>query len=62
MIEYDMPVYEQIERYEKLKCLITCLKCEVSGKVCDADCSVQYDAGNMGEIIENLEELLKMLE
>ncbi len=46
----------------KLKAFITCLKCEVSGKCCDLNCSTQYDAGNMGEIIENLEAISKALE
>ena len=50
------------ERVEKLKHFITCLKCEVSGKSCDVNCSTQYGAGNMGEIIENLEEIAKVLE
>ena len=50
------------ERNIKLKHLITCMKCEVSGKVCDDNCSTQYEAGNMGEIIENLEAISKILE
>lgn len=50
------------ERNNKLKHFITCLKCEVSGKCCDDNCPTQYDAGNMGEIIENLEAISKALE
>ena len=50
------------DRIKKLQCLITCMKCEVSGKSCDDNCPTQYDAGNMGEIIENLEEIAKALE
>ena len=50
------------ERNNKLKHFITCMKCEVSGKRCDENCPIQYDAGNMGEIIENLEEISKILE
>lgn len=50
------------ERNNKLKHFITCLKCEVSGKKCDVNCPTQYDAGNMGEIIENLEAISKALE
>lgn len=50
------------ERNNKLKHLITCTKCEVSGKSCDENCPTQYDAGNMGEIIENLEAISKVLE
>ena len=50
------------ERNNKLKHFTTCLKCEVSGKCCDDNCSTQYDAGNMGEIIENLEAISKALE
>lgn len=50
------------ERNNKLKHFITCLKCEVSGKRCDANCPTQYKAGNMGEIIENLEAISKVLE
>lgn len=50
------------EKNNKLKHFITCLKCEVSGKHCDVNCSTQYDAGNMGEIIENLEAISKVLE
>ncbi len=50
------------ERNNKLKHFITCLKCEVSGKCCDVNCATQYDAGNMGEIIENLEAISKALE
>ena len=38
------------------------MKCEVSGKCCDENCPTQYDAGNMGEIIKNLEEISKILE
>lgn len=50
------------ERNDKLKHFIVCLKCEVSGKCCDDNCPTQYDAGNMGEIIENLEAISKALE
>ena len=50
------------ERNNKLKHFITCLKCEVSGKPCDVNCLTQYDAGNIGEIIENLEAISKALE
>lgn len=50
------------ERVKKLRCLITCMKCEVSGNVCDDNCPTLYNAGNMGEIIENLEEIAKALE
>ena len=50
------------ERNIKLKHFITCMKCEVSGKVCDDNCPTQYEAGNMGEIIENLEAISKILE
>lgn len=49
------------ERNIKLKHLITCMKCEVSGKVCDSNCPTQYEAGNMGEIIENLEAISSYL-
>lgn len=49
------------DRNNKLKHFITCLKCEVSGKSCDVNCSTQYDAGNMGEIIENLEAISEAL-
>ena len=50
------------ERNNKLKQFITCLKCEVSGKPCDDNCPTQYEVGNMGEIIENLEAISKVLE
>ena len=50
------------ERIIKLKHLITCMKCEVSGKVCDENCPTQYAAGNLGEIIENLEAISEILE
>lgn len=50
------------ERNNKLKYLITCMKCEVDGKCCDENCPTQYNAGNMGEIIKNLEEISKILE
>lgn len=50
------------ERNDKLKHFITCLKCELSGKCCDDECSTQYDAGNMGEIVENLETISKLLD
>ena len=50
------------EQNRKLKALITCLKCEVGGKLCDDNCPTQYEAGNMGEIIENLEAISKVLE
>lgn len=46
----------------KLKALITCMKCEVSGKPCDDNCPTQYEAGHTGEIIENLEAISKALE
>lgn len=49
------------ERNNKLKYLITCMKCKVSSKCCDENCPTQYDAGHMGEIIENLEEISKIL-
>ena len=45
-----------------LKHFITCLKCRVRGKNCVVDCPTQYDAGNMGEIIENLEAISEILE
>jgi hypothetical protein len=32
------------ERVRKLRSLITCMKCEVSGKVCDDNCPTQYNA------------------
>lgn len=38
------------------------MKCEVSGKACDENCPTQYEAGNMGEIIENLEAISEILE
>ncbi len=50
------------EQNRKLKAFITCLKCEVSGKSCDDNCPTQYEAGNMGEIIENLETISRALE
>lgn len=50
------------ERNNKLKHFITCLKCRISGKCCDDNCSTQYKAGNMGEIIENLESISRILE
>lgn len=51
-----------VERNNKLKHFITCLKCRVSGKNCDDNCPTQYAAGNMGEIIENLEAISKAME
>lgn len=50
------------ERNIKLKHYITCLKCEVSGKRCEPDCTTQFLAGNFGEIIENLEAISKIME
>ena len=50
------------ERNKKLKHLIDCLKCRVSGRPCHDECSTGYDAGTMGEIIENLEVISKVLE
>lgn len=50
------------ERNIKLKHLITCMKCEVSGKVCDENCPTQYAAGNTREIIENLEAISEIME
>ena len=29
---------------------------------CDENCPIQYNAGNVGEIIENLEEISKILD
>ena len=49
------------DRRKKLNHLITCLKCELSGKACDENCSTQYEAGNMGEIVENLEAISDLL-
>lgn len=49
------------DRNIKLKHLITCMKCEVSGKVCDENCSTQYEAGNIEEIIENLKAISEIL-
>lgn len=43
------------ERNVKLKHLITCVQCAVSGKVCDKNCPTQHAAGSMGEIVENLD-------
>lgn len=53
------------ERNDKMKRYIACLKCEVSGKIgkhCDDSCPTQYEAGNMGEIIENLEAISGVLD
>ena len=50
------------DRNNKLKHYIKCLKCEVSGTICSMECSTQYEAGNSGEIIENLEAISKHLE
>lgn len=50
------------ERNNKLKCFVTCLKCELGGKCCDDECSTQYEAGNVGEIVENLEAISKILD
>ena len=49
------------ERNKKLKAFITCLKCEVSGRECSYNCATQYEAGNMGEIIKNLEAISRAL-
>lgn len=49
-------------RIYKLKKFITCLKCEVSGKPCDDNCPIQYEVGTRGELIENLESILKIME
>lgn len=50
------------ERNDKLKYFIICLKCEISGKCCDDNCPTQYAAGNMGEVVENLEAISKSIE
>ena len=50
------------ERNIKLKHYITCLKCELSGKSCEPDCITQFEAGNFGEIIENLEAISEIIE
>jgi hypothetical protein len=50
------------DRNIRLKHLITCYKCDVSGKECDANCPTQYAAGNLGEIIENLEAISEYLD
>lgn len=50
------------DRIKKLKSLITCMECELSGKGCDENCSIQYEAGNMGEITENLKAISEILE
>lgn len=49
------------ERNKKLNLFITCLKCEMRGKCCDDNCPIQYDAGNMGEIVDNLEAISEIL-
>ena len=46
----------------RLKRYISCLKCQVRGEVCDDNCPIQYEAGNMGEIIKNLEEISKFID
>lgn len=34
----------------------------MSGKCCNVNCPTQYDAGNIGQIIENLEAISNILE
>ena len=43
------------ELISRLTALKTCIKCEISGKPCDDNCSTQYEAGNMGEIVKTLD-------
>ena len=50
------------ERVKKLKCLITCMKCEVQGHACNDNCVVQYNLGTTRDIIENLEEIVKVIQ
>ena len=51
------------ERINKLRHYIVWLGCKVSGSACIGDeCSTQYGAGTMGEVIENLEAISKILE
>jgi len=51
------------ERINKLRHYIVCLECKVNGNPCIGDeCSTQYGAGTMGEVIENLEAISKILE
>ena len=49
-------------RNKKLKGFITCLKCERNGHECSINCPNQYEVGNMGSIIENLEIISKVLD
>ena len=54
-----MTAKEKEDAINELTAYIHCLKCDRSGKVCDDNCPTQYEAGNCGEIIKNLEFLLE---
>lgn len=54
-----MTAKEKRDAINKLTAYIHCLKCQRSGKVCNDNCPTQYEAGNCGEIIKNLEFLLE---
>jgi hypothetical protein len=50
------------ERNIKLNQLITCLKCKSTvGGICDS-CQAQYQVGTFNDIVENLEEISRILE
>lgn len=54
-----MTAKEKRDAINELTAYIHCLKCQKSGKVCNDNCPTQYEAGNCGEIIKNLEFLLE---
>ena len=49
------------ELIKRLTAMKICTQCEISGKPCDDNCKWQYEAGNMGEIVQTLEQTIEAL-
>ncbi len=49
------------ELIKRLTAMKTCTECQIKGKPCDDNCKWQYEAGNMGEIVQTLEQTIKAL-
>lgn len=50
------------ELIKRLTAMKTCTECQIKGKPCDDNCKWQYEAGNMGEIVQTLEQTIEALE
>lgn len=50
------------ELIKRLTAMKICTECQIKGKPCDDNCKWQYEAGNMGEIVQTLEQTIEVLE